>query len=237
MIDINNLNKKFEETGSIEVLNYFLNSFHPRIALASSLSIEDQAITDMLIKINPDAKIFTLDTGRLPYETYNLIDKTNFRYGIKINVHFPDKNEVEKLVNTKGVNSFYESIEARKECCRIRKIEPLKQALKNYDVWITGLRREQSITRKETSLIELDSNGKVKLNPLINWSEEEVWQYIKKFNVPYNLLYNKGYKSIGCAPCTRTVGEHEDIRNGRWWWENPEHKECGLHINEGITNG
>ena len=231
MTDIDKLNEVFEDKSPQEILEYFLSAYKGKIALASSMSIEDQVLTDMILSIDKDAKIFTIDTGRLPEETYSLIDRTNDQYGMKIDVYFPEYKAVENMVKTKGLNLFYESVENRKECCGIRKIEPLKRALAGLDVWICGLRREQSVTRQDISLVEDDTaNGLLKLNPIIGWSEEQVWDYIKKNSVPYSTLYKKNYRSIGCAPCTRAVSENGDLRSGRWWWENPETKECGLHL-------
>lgn len=214
----------------IKVLKYFLKKYKGKIALASSLSIEDQVVTDMLLSITKEVKIFTIDTGRLPDETYSLIDQTNKKYDIKIDVYFPINSKVEHMVKTKGIDLFYDSVENRKECCGVRKLEPLKRALSDLDAWICGLRREQSITRTNVKTVEQDeTNGLIKINPLIDWTEENVWDYIKRNNIPYNALYKKNYLSIGCAPCTRAVLAGEDIRSGRWWWENPETKECGLH--------
>jgi phosphoadenosine phosphosulfate reductase len=198
--------------------------------LSSSLGAEDQVLTDLMLKIDKNANIFTLDTGRLHPETYDVMDATNLKYGVKINVFFPLNDDVQELYSTQGINGHFESIENRKRCCGIRKIEPLKRALKPLKVWITGLRATQSVTRVDMPVVEWDENFKViKVNPLINWSEENVWDYIKENNVPYNKLHDQGFPSIGCAPCTRAIKPGEDIRAGRWWWENPEHKECGLH--------
>jgi phosphoadenosine phosphosulfate reductase len=228
---VDRLKQKTKNKSTEEILEYFLNESEFNIALASSLSAEDQALTDMMFKANNDANIFTLDTGRLPRETYDLIEKVNTKYKKNIKIYFPNTEKIELLVNSKGMFSFYESIENRKECCFVRKIEPLKRALNKLDIWVTGLRREQSVTRKEMQILEWDEgNNLLKLNPLINWSGDDVWNYIKKNSVPYNKLHDHGYPSIGCAPCSRAVKEGEDIRSGRWWWENPEHKECGLHI-------
>ena len=227
---IKKANHDFESENPENVLKYFLDLYGNRIALSSSLGLEDQVLTDMLCTIRKDARIFTLDTGRLFPETYSLLDKTNMRYGIKIEVFFPDYASVEKMVSTEGVNLFYESIEKRKHCCRVRKLEPLKRAFQGLDVWICGLRREQSVTRHDMKLIEWDeANNLIKINPLINWTETEVWNYIKKNNVPYNVLHDKGFPSIGCQPCTRAIQSGEDVRAGRWWWESPDHRECGLH--------
>ena len=223
------LNEELKNSSAKEVVEYFLGNFE-NVALSSSLAVEDQVLTDLLLKTDKNAKIFTLDTGRLHPETYDVMDATNLKYGIKIDVFFPQIDKVQELYQTQGINGHYESIEKRKNCCNIRKIEPLTRALKDIQVWITGLRASQSVTRIDMPLVEWDENFKViKVNPIINWSEEDVWTYIKTNKVPYNKLHDKGFPSIGCAPCTRAIKEGEDIRAGRWWWENPEHKECGLH--------
>lgn len=228
---IGELNLKLKNKTPEEVIAYFLEKFKNKIALSSSLGAEDQVLTHMIASINKSTKIFTLDTGRCFQETYDLIDKTNKKYDIKIQVYFPDAQQVEEMVNKKGVNLFYDSVENRKLCCKIRKLEPLKRAFKGLDVWICGLRQAQSITRINTKLVEWDDkNNLIKLNPLIEWSEEQVWKYIRKNDVPYNVLHDKGYPSIGCKPCTRAINKDEDLRAGRWWWEEPESKECGLHI-------
>jgi phosphoadenosine phosphosulfate reductase len=226
---IKNLNKDLENKSTQEVIAFFLKNFKS-VALSSSLAAEDQVLTDVILKQDKNANIFTLDTGRLHPETYDVMDATNLKYGVKINVFFPDSQKVQELYQTQGVNGHYESIDKRKNCCGIRKIEPLKRALNGLDVWITGLRAAQSVTRVDMPLVEWDESfGVIKVNPLINYSEDDVWNYIKENKVPYNKLHDQGFPSIGCAPCTRAVKEGEDIRAGRWWWENPEHKECGLH--------
>jgi phosphoadenosine phosphosulfate reductase len=226
---VEKLNKELENKSTQEVVEFFFKNFE-KVALSSSLAAEDQVLTDLMLKENKNATIFTLDTGRLHPETYDVMDATNLKYGVKIDVFFPLNEKVQELYQTQGINGHYESIENRKNCCNIRKIEPLKRALKGLDVWITGLRAAQSVTRVDMPLVEWDENFKViKVNPLINWSEENVWDYIKTNKVPYNKLHDKGFPSIGCAPCTRAIKDGEDIRAGRWWWENPEHKECGLH--------
>lgn len=220
-----------------EILNYFINEFEGKVGLASSLGAEDQVLTDMIVNINKNTKIFTLDTGRMFAETYKVLDETNKKYGINIEVFFPDAERVEEMVNTKGINLFYDSIENRKLCCGIRKIEPLKRALKDVDIWITGLRKDQSVTRFFTPLVEWDEgNHVIKVSPLLKWNEKMVWNYIRENNVPYNELHDKGFPSIGCQPCTRAVEQGQDIRAGRWWWEEPEHKECGLHVKEESTS-
>ena len=227
---IQDLNTKFQNSTPKEVLEFLLTEPTNKVALSSSFGAEDQVLTDMMLQINENANIFTLDTGRLPYETYSVMDETNLKYSTKVKVYFPNNEKVEKLYQTQGINGFYESVDKRKECCFIRKIEPLKRALESVDIWVTGLRATQSVTREEMQMFEYDeSNNLIKVSPLIHFSEDDVWEYINKNNVPYNKLHKQGYPSIGCAPCTRAVKEGEDIRSGRWWWENPEHKECGLH--------
>jgi len=229
-VTFNNITLSLEGKPFDEVLRWFLQEYKNRIVLSSSMGLEDQVLTDMVVKIDPKVKIFTLDTGRLFYETYELVEKTCMRYKINIEVFFPDSNEVQKMVTEKGINLFYQSIENRKECCRIRKINPLKRAFSGSEVWICGLRRDQSVTRTENQMIEWDeANGMIKLNPLIDWTEHQVWDYIKANKVPYNTLHDRGYPSIGCQPCTRAIFPGEDIRAGRWWWENADSKECGLH--------
>lgn len=229
-MNVEELNKRFENSKPQEVLKYFLEEFKQEAALSSSFGAEDQVLTDMILKLDKKANIFTLDTGRLHPETYDVMDATNLKYGVKVNVFFPKNEDIQDLYALQGINGHFESIENRKRCCGIRKMEPLKRALNPLKVWITGLRAAQSVTRTEMPVIEYDENFNViKVNPLINWSEDDVWDYIKQNNVPYNKLHDQGFPSIGCAPCTRPVKAGEDIRSGRWWWENPEHKECGLH--------
>ncbi|MDC0932654.1 phosphoadenylyl-sulfate reductase [Arcobacteraceae bacterium] len=229
-MNVEELNKQFQESKAEDVIAYFLKEYGQEAALSSSLGAEDQVLTDMIFKNDKSSNIFTLDTGRLHPETYNVMDETNLKYNVKLNVFFPKNEMIEKLYETQGVNGHFESIDNRKNCCGIRKMEPLKRALKPLKVWFTGLRAAQSVTRTDMPIVEFDENFDViKVNPLINWREEDVWEYINDNNVPYNKLHKQGYPSIGCAPCTRPVKAGEDIRSGRWWWENPEHKECGLH--------
>ncbi len=225
------LNSRFKDTPPLETLEYFLTKYKGRIAFASSMGAEDQALTEMIVSIDNNARIFTLDTGRMFPETYNVIDSTNARYKINIEVFFPEWQQVEEMVKQKGVNLFYDNIENRKQCCHIRKMIPLKRALQGLDVWISGLRKSQLVTRKNLNVVEWDqNNGMIKLNPLIDWTEEQVWDYIETKNIPYNKLHNQGFPSIGCQPCTRAIQPGEDVRAGRWWWEGHEHKECGLHV-------
>jgi phosphoadenosine phosphosulfate reductase len=228
---VKDYNSRFEGVSAEKVLEFFLNEFQSKIVFASSLGAEDQVLTHMITRIKPETKIFTLDTGRLFPETYDLIERTNSRYNIQMEVYFPAAKKVERMVKEKGINLFYQSVENRKLCCNIRKIEPLHRALEGCDMWITGLRRDQSVTRNNNALVELDNNnhGRLKLNPLIDWSEQQVWDYIHANNIPYNTLHDQGFPSIGCQPCTRPVEPGDDVRAGRWWWEMPEHKECGLH--------
>jgi len=227
---IRELNERFQNQTPEKVLEYFLNKYKSKIALSSSMGSEDQVLTHMILGIDKKTKIFTLDTGRMFPETYDVIDKTCIKYGIKIKIFFPDNKKVEEMVNSKGINLFYESIENREYCCNVRKVEPLKRAFDGLDAWICGLRHEQSVTRYDMQLVEWDEvHNLIKINPLINWTEEQVWDYIHKNNVPYNILHDKGFPSIGCRPCTRSVKKGEDIRTGRWWWEAPDHRECGLH--------
>lgn len=228
--EIDCLKQKFENSKAEDILSYFIENYSNKIALASSLSAEDQIITKLITDINPKVKIFTLDTGRHFPEFYELIEKTNLHYKINIKIYFPDQSNIEKMVDEKGINLFYNSIEDRKLCCFNRKVLPLKNAFKDLNVWICGLRKEQSITRQNIDAVEWDdTNNLIKINPLINWSTNQVWEYIKEYKIPYNTLHDKGYPSIGCQPCTIAVKDKNDFRSGRWWWENPEYKECGLH--------
>ncbi|PKP50370.1 MAG: phosphoadenylyl-sulfate reductase [Bacteroidetes bacterium HGW-Bacteroidetes-11] len=228
--DIDGINNLLAGKSAQEVIEWFLREFEGKVAFSTSLGAEDQAITQMIAKVDKTADIFTLDTGRLFSETYDLIDLTSKKYDLKVRVMFPDASRVEEMVNEKGINLFYDSIENRKLCCHIRKIEPLKRAFAGLDAWICGLRREQSITRKDVRLVEWDeNNGLIKVNPLIEWTETELWDYIKSNQIPYNKLHDTGFPSIGCQPCTRAILPGEDVRAGRWWWENPETRECGLH--------
>lgn len=232
---VKHLNKHLQGLSAQKVLSFFINEYDGKLALGSSLGAEDQVLTDMIAKIDTSTKIFTLDTGRVFPETYQTLHDTNKKYGINVEVYFPNSEQVERMVNEKGINLFYSSVENRKTCCHIRKIEPLKRAMMDVDVWVTGIRREQSITRTLTQVVEHDPiNGKIKINPLLEWTEEDLWNYIKENEVPYNKLHDKGFPSIGCEPCTRAIKEGEDVRAGRWWWEAPEQKECGLHNK---TNG
>lgn len=221
--------KKIERQSLHEALAAMAGLFPGEIVFSSSLGQEDQVITDAIGMNAIPVKVFTIDTGRLFYEAYELLEKTVARYKLPVHVFFPESSDVENFVTARGVNSFYESVDNRKECCRIRKVKPLNRALAGAKVWITGLRSEQSENRKQMSMIEWDEGRQLyKFNPLINWTYNDVIDYIKKNNVPYNPLHDKGFISIGCAPCTRAIEAGEDARAGRWWWELSK-KECGLH--------
>jgi phosphoadenosine phosphosulfate reductase len=217
-----------------ETLSRIHDEFGSKVAFASSLGIEDQVITHHIASLDPRMKIFTLDTGRLFGETYDLMEKTEARYGIRIEVYTPESTETESMVREHGINLFYQSIENRKLCCSIRKLRPLKRALAGMDGWVCGLRRGQGVTRQEVTLVEWDSaNALLKFNPIWNWTEQDVRDYVEQHNVPYNPLHDRGFVSIGCSCCTRAIKPGEDQRAGRWWWESPENKECGLHLKDG----
>jgi len=228
--NIESLNQQWASLSAEDILRNALSLFGNKITFATSLGAEDQVITYLLSKINKSANIITLDTGRVFPETYDLLHRTVNRYGIAIKSYYPDTNQVEEMVNTKGINLFYESIENRKLCCHVRKIVPLRRALQGMDAWITGLRREQSVTRTDLKIVEWDASNKlIKINPLLEWHEKQVWDFIKSNDIPYNKLHDQGFPSIGCQPCTRAIEKGEDLRAGRWWWEMPDSKECGLH--------
>lgn len=216
------------------VLNTAKEKYGEKLVLASSMGAEDQVLVDMIHRLNLNISVFTIDTGRLFSETYQLISETVERYDLELKVFFPDYKEVEELVGNYGINLFYKSAELRHKCCRVRKLSPLKRALKPYDAWICGLRREQSAMRSGIEVFMEDKlNDKVKISPLLEWSEEEIYEYIRKYNVPYNKLHDVGYRSIGCSCCTRAIKKTDDIRSGRWWWESEGLKECGLHWDNG----
>ena len=205
-------------------------------AFANSLGAEDMVLTDIIARRFPDIEIFTLDTGRLPEETHNLMKIVTERYPIMLGVYFPESQALENHLTVHGANAFYRSVELRQRCCHIRKVEPLKRALAGKRAWITGLRREQAASRADVRESGFDdANGLHKFNPLADWTHAEVWEYIRRFDVPYNALHDRGYPSIGCAPCTRAITVGEDARAGRWWWEQPAGKECGLHARHGVA--
>jgi phosphoadenosine phosphosulfate reductase len=230
---IDHINETLSQSTPQDVLAFVCREFQGTVTFSSSLGAEDQVITWMIANETLPVRIFTLDTGRLFPETYDLLDITIKKYGIPIKVMFPDAKRVQDMVNEKGINLFYESIENRKLCCHIRKVEPMSRALDGMKVWITGVRRDQSSTRTDMQLADWDANyGIIKVNPLINWSEEDVWDFIKQNRIPYNTLHDKGFPSIGCLPCTRAILPGEDLRAGRWWWEHPDTRECGLHTDQ-----
>src|SRR3954466_3994578 len=203
------------------------------IAVASSLGAEDMVLADAILTNRLPMVIFTLDTGRLPSETLELLERVRSRYSQPIEIYTPSQQEVDEYVTAHGNNAFYESVELRKRCCHIRKVNPLARALARRDAWVTGLRRAQSATRMDLPLREFDAaHGMVKFNPLADWSEDEVWAYIRDRGVPYNALHDRGYPSVGCDPCTRAIRPGEDIRAGRWWWETSDNKECGIHVSQ-----
>lgn len=223
------MNQHLESLTLVEALRYVAEKYPSKVVFSSSFGQEDQVITDAIFKNDLAIKVFTLDTGRLFQETYELMDRTRVKYKRDIEVYFPNTTNVEKLTKEKGFNSFYDSVDNRKECCFIRKIEPLKRALAGAEVWITGLRAEQSENRNDMPIWEWDESNKVfKFNPLIRWSYEEMLNYLKENKVPDNSLHRKGFISIGCLPCTRAIEANEHPRAGRWWWEESK-KECGLH--------
>ncbi len=223
---------ELEKKDAKDILSWSMEKFSPKIAFASSFGAEDVVVIDLMVKIDKNnTRIFTLDTGRLNPETYEVMDTIQKKYQIPIETLFPDHLEVEKMVYENGINLMYESVSNRKLCCEIRKVHPLKRILGTLDAWITGLRRDQTFTRANTKKIEIDSsnNDIVKINPLADWTNDMVWDYIKHNGLTYNKLHDSGYPSIGCAPCTRAILPGDDLRSGRWWWENDLHKECGLH--------
>lgn len=215
---------------AITLLRDIAADYSPAV-FATSYGAEDMVLTDLICKYAPGIAIFTLDTGRLPKETYELMQIVKNQYQNEVQVYYPDTISIENFVTQNGPNAFYDSVELRKTCCGIRKVAPLKRALENKKAWLTGMRRSQSVTRHELPISEWDDTHNLqKFSPLTDWSNSDVWKYIRTFKLPYNKLHDEGYASIGCAPCTRAITPGEDIRAGRWWWENPENKECGLHV-------
>jgi phosphoadenosine phosphosulfate reductase len=218
---------------TLATLERVAEEFSPAV-FASSLAAEDMVLTDLILKAGLPIGIFSLETGRLHKETLGMVERVQERYGYEIALYRPVQAAVDAYVEKKGVNAFYDSVELRKECCNIRKVEPLGRALSGKKAWVTGQRRAQSATRSDLSVQEYDgSHSMEKFNPLADWSEQEVWDYIRANDVPYNPLHDQGYPSIGCEPCTRAIQPGEDVRAGRWWWENPDSKECGLHLVDG----
>ncbi len=229
-IHIKNIEKLINGQSPENALAMLANYFPGQITFSTSLGYEDQVITHFIFSNNLPIEVFTLDTGRLFSETYSVFESTLQRYKKPIKTYYPQTSAIEKLVSEKGPNSFYLSLNDRKECCTIRKVEPLKRALKGNKIWVTGIRAEQSGNRKDMPAIEWDeTNEIIKFHPIINWTLEEVKNHIAKHNIPYNVLHDRGFVSIGCAPCTRAIKSGEDFRAGRWWWEQNDKKECGLH--------
>jgi len=229
------LERKIEQT--VAVLKEATRDYTP-VVFASSLGAEDMVLTDLIVLHRPDIGIFSLDTGRLPQETYELMQEVRRYYDVPLQVYFPDGKLVEQYIAQHGVNGFYDSVESRKACCFVRKVEPLRRALKGKGAWLTGMRRDQAVTRGTLEVSAYDAdNGLQKFNPLLDWSINEVWSYIRQYDVPYNKLHDQFYPSLGCAPCTRSVTPGEDVRAGRWWWEDPASKECGLHASASVAHG
>lgn len=223
---------KAKGEAAVAVLRRVASEFAPA-GLANSLGAEDMVLTHLIVKNQLPIDIFSLDTGRLPQETYDLMGRLKRHYGLLLTLYYPAHENVEAFTRTHGINGFYDSVENRKACCFARKVEPLQRALKGKKAWITGMRAEQSETRAELPVQAFDSgNGLEKFNPLADWTEAEVWAFIRLNDVPYSKLHDKGYPSIGCAPCTRAVQPGEHVRAGRWWWESADGKECGLHVSK-----
>ena len=238
-IELEAINARFENSQPVEILQWVDVTFGDRAIQMSSFGIEGMAIWDMYWNVNPAARLATLDTMRLFEESYDLMDRIARRYKVEIEIHYPDLREVGRMVRQHGMNLFYKGVDNRKLCCEIRKVNPLNKALSAADAWITGLRRDQGMKRSEIAVIEKDfAHDAYKINPLANWTMDDVRIYVEKHNVPYNLLHDQGFPSIGCAPCTRAVKPGEDERSGRWWWESdPDAKECGIHVVEPSVNG
>ncbi|MFT6397564.1 MAG: phosphoadenosine phosphosulfate reductase [Bradymonadia bacterium] len=229
--ELSALNARFADASASDVLRWAMEQYGDRLVVASSFGAEDVVLIDLAAKISKNVRVFTLDTGRLHQETYDVLEAVVDKYGIEVEVMSPDTVSLQELIRAKGPNSFYASVDNRKECCSVRKVEPLKRVLNTADAWVTGLRREQAVTRSEIQHFERDDSngGMLKVNPVASWTHDEIWDHIHANNVPYNRLHDQGFPSIGCAPCTRAIEAGEDVRAGRWWWESPELKECGLH--------
>ncbi len=233
--DLDAAREALRSASTEEVLGWIERRFGATAAIASSFGPEDIVLLHLAQRHAPSVRVFTLDTGRLPPETYELIEVLRRRFDLELETWFPDHKDLEQLVSRRGHFSFRQSLEDRRECCRLRKVEPLRRALADRSAWVTGMRRDQSSTRAAVEVLEwdVDHGGIAKVNPLANWSVHEVWAYLRKNGLPWNELHDRGYPSIGCAPCTRAVKHHEDERSGRWWWESDEHRECGLHVRAG----
>lgn len=230
--EVKRLNDEFEGSSPREVLEWASRNLGSGVALATSFQIQGMALLDMLVRTDPRARVFTLDTGRLPSQTYELMDRVRDRYGVNVEVLFPDKAEVEEMVARHGVNLFYKSVENRRLCCQVRKTNPLNGFLRTLDAWISSIRADQTEQRAGARKFEIDYlHGRMlKINPILDWTMERVWDYVRENDVPYNELHDMGYPSIGCDPCTRAVKEGDDPRAGRWWWERGSDKECGIHF-------
>jgi phosphoadenosine phosphosulfate reductase len=229
--DTEDLALRFDSAPPETVIAWALERWGSRIALCTSFQAEGMVILDMAWRIDPKVRVFTVDTGRLPQETYDIMERVRERYGIEVEVFFPDPRRVEAMVKGHGPNLFYKSVEARMWCCHVRKVEPMRRALHGLEAWMTGLRRHQGVSRVRINKIESDSehDGLIKLNPLCDWTYEQVWNYLQAYNVPAHRLYQQGYTSIGCSPCTRPTQLGDEPRAGRWWWERNAPKECGIH--------
>ena len=230
--DVKSLNREFERSSPEDILAWVSQNLGSSVALATSFQVQGMVLVDMFAKTDPEARIFTLDTGRLHSHTYDAMEKTREKYDINIEVLFPDRSEVEEMVTSRGVNLFYKSVENRRLCCQVRKTNPLNGFLKTLDAWITSIRADQTEQRADSTKFEIDYlHGRMlKINPILDWTIDQVWNYVRKNDVPYNKLHDMGYPSIGCAPCTRAIEEGEDPRAGRWWWEQGSDKECGIHF-------
>lgn len=228
------LSRTFDAASAEEILRWGMDTFAPRIALSASFgSPEGMVLLDMMHTIDPaKTRVFTIDTGRLHQETYDLMDRVRTRYEIEVEVFFPNPEAVQAMVRKHGLNLFYDAVELRRKCCGVRKVEPLERALAGLDAWIAGLRPDQSVTRSDVRAVEIDEvhGGRIKLNPLVGWTREQVMDYVERHHVPVNRLHAEGYPSVGCVPCTRSIQPGEDERAGRWWWENEDQRECGIHV-------
>lgn len=229
---VDKINRRLEQAGPKKVLEWGLETFADKIAICSAFGPEGMVLLHMLSEIGRPFRVFTLDTGRLHQETHELMQRCEELYDLKIDVYTPDSDDVREMVRQHGINLFYQNPQLRELCCEMRKVRPMRRALKGLSAWITGLRRIQTVSRSAVAKLEIDPvhDGILKLNPLAAWSEQEVWDYIIGLKLPYNTLHDHGYRSIGCAPCTRAINPGEALRAGRWWWEQDGRKECGIHV-------
>ncbi len=233
--DFSDISPEAEAWSAEEILTWAIGKFHPRLALSCSFgNPEGMVLLDMMHRIEPASRVYLLDTGRLHQATYDLIDRVRDRYDKQVEVVFPDAEAVQQMVRRDGMNLFYESLEKRRLCCALRKVEPSRRYLAELDAYVTGLRRAQNVTRSDARRLEVDESfgGILKINPLVDWAADDVWRYVREHNVPVNRLHAEGFPSVGCAPCTRAVQPGDDPRSGRWWWENADTRECGLHAGE-----